>query len=129
VGTPDGTVVYASPFTASARAEPVCPMAPAPFAPLRSTPLHCDTIHWQWDSVTLNVIVSGPLPGEGLMARKMVKRLWGMATLSKVMVATSVQTVIPPPDSVGLGAALVELCPMTATVTSALGAGAMAAVV
>jgi hypothetical protein len=76
----------------------------------------------------LNVIVSGPLPGEALMARKIVKRVWGVERASKVVVATSVQAVIPPPDSVGLKAALDELCPITATVMSALGAGAMAAV-
>ena len=43
--------------------------------------------------------------------------------------ATSVQAVIPPPDSVGLGKAPVPRCPSTATVMSRLGAGEIDAVV
>src|SRR5688572_13974593 len=104
-------------------------MAPAPFTPPVSTPAHCDTIHWQWETLRLNVIVIGPLPGAALIARYSVRRVWGRLTVSKVTVATSVQAVIPPPVTVGLGSALVELCPMTATVMSVLGPGAMAAVV
>jgi hypothetical protein len=77
----------------------------------------------------LNVIVIGSLPGAALIARKIVRRLRGAPTASKVMLATSVQAAIPPPESVGLGRALVALCPSTATVTSVLGAGAMSAVV
>src|SRR5439155_9853972 len=93
--------------TASLRVEPLCTMAPAPFTPLRSTPLHCDTIHWQLATPVLNVMVSGPLPGAALMARKIVRRLWGVPTASKATLATSVQADMPPPDSVGLGVALV----------------------
>src|SRR5688572_6690989 len=103
-------------------------MAPAPFPPLNSTPAHCDTIHWQFKSPALKVMVSGPLPGAALIARKIVRRLRGVLSASKVTLATCVQAVIPPPDSVGLGGAIVEL-PSTATVMSVLGAGAMTAVV
>ncbi len=114
--------------TASARVEPLCTIAPAPFTPVRSTPPHCDTIHWALDTVIPNVIVSGPLPGAPLIARKMVSRLRGAPTGSSVVLVTSVQVVIPPPDSVGLAGAAVEPCPSTATVMSVLAAGAMDAV-
>src|SRR5207249_4612 len=46
----NGASATLSPFTASPAFDPVCPIAPAPFAPLASTPLHCDTIHWQLDT-------------------------------------------------------------------------------
>ena len=59
----------------------------------------------------------------------MVSRLRGAPTGSLVVLATSVHAVIPPPDSVGLAGAAVELCPSTATVMSVLLAGAMEAVV
>jgi hypothetical protein len=100
-----GTV---SPLTASPRFAPVCPIAPAPFTPLASTPLHCDTIHWQLETALLNVMLSAPLPGAALIARKIVKRLSGNVPVSNAVLATSVQAVIPPPDSVGLGGALEE---------------------
>ena len=104
-------------------------MAPAPFTPPVSTPPHCDTIHWQLESVMLDVIVIDPLPGAVLIARKIVSRLRGNVPVSKVVVATTSQLVMPPPDSVGLGGVPNELCSSTATVTSLLGAGATAAVV
>ena len=69
------------------------------------------------------------MPGAGLMARKMVSRLWGVATASKVVLVTSVQAAMPPPVSLGLGAAGLEVWPRTATVMSVLGAGAIGAVV
>src|SRR5688572_17136062 len=109
--------------------EPVCRIAPAPLTPPVSTPAHCDTIHWEWERVMLEVIVMGPLPGAVFIARKIVRRRRGNVPVSKVVVATMSQAVIPPPDSVGLGGVPNELCTSTATVTSVLEAGAMAAVV
>jgi len=53
----------------------------------------------------------------------------GVPIGSNVVLATSVQAVIPPPDSAGLAEAPKDRCPSTATVTSVLGAGAMGAVV
>src|SRR5512147_1335407 len=58
----------------------------------------------------------------------MVMRFSGVVP-SNVMVPTISQADMPPPVSVGLGAAADDWCVMTATVTSAPGAGAMAAVV
>src|SRR5512135_563996 len=97
--------VTVNPLTVVPLVAPVCTTAPAPFVPLASTPSHCDTIHWQLDTVTLDVIVIGPLPGAALMARKMVTRSRGVAPLN-VVVATTSQAVMPPPVSVGAGAAL-----------------------
>jgi len=114
-------------FDPSLRFEPACPMAPAPFTPPVSTPLHCDTIHWALETLLANVIVIGALPGAGLIARKTVSRLRGALITSKSTLVTVLQLVMPPPDSVGLMA--VELRWLnTATVMSALGAGEMAAV-
>src|SRR5213594_3938411 len=104
-------------------------MAPAPFTPLVSTPSHCDTIHCMWDRVMVDVIVTVPLPGVALIARKIVTRLRGRVPVSNVPLATTVHVVTPPPDRVGIGGVPNELCSSTATVMSALGAGAMAAVV
>ena len=78
--------------------------------------------------MTLDVIVIGPLPGLALMARKIVTRSRGVAPL-KVVVATTSHAVMPPPVRVGAAAADDDWWVSTATVTSALGAGAMEAVV
>jgi hypothetical protein len=65
----NGASGTASPVTASPRVDPACTIAPAPFTPLVSTPVHCATIHWQLDWLLANEIVIGPLPGLALMAR------------------------------------------------------------
>ena len=104
-------------------------MAPLPLVPLVSTPCHCETIHWQFAWTPAKVILTVPLPGEGLSARKTLSRLCGVPTPSKATVATRAQPAIPPPVTVGAGEAAVVLCPITATVTSALAAGAMLTVV
>src|SRR5688572_11275077 len=81
-------------------------MAPAPFTPLVSTPVHCDTLHWQLETLLLQVMVSGPLPRVALSARYSATRFWGMPPCpAKVTVATWVPAAIPAPDNVGLGAA------------------------
>ena len=77
----------------------------------------------------MKVTLSGPAPGDRLSARKTLSRLCGVATPSKATVATWVQAAMPPPETVGLGEAAVPLLPITATVTSALAAGEMLAVV
>src|SRR4029453_9143546 len=59
----------------------------------------------------------------------MLSRLCGVATPSNATVATWLQLPMPPPETVGLGAAALVLCPITATVTSAFAAGEMVAVV
>src|SRR5690242_19745390 len=104
-------------------------MASLPLVPVVTTPCHCATLHSQLACGVVNVILTGPLPGKALSARKTLIRLCGVVLLSKARVFTWVQLVIPPPVTLGLGAALPVLCANTAIVTSALAAGVMLAVV
>ena len=124
---PNGARVLPSTVTALPRAVAVCPMAPAPLLPLRSTPVHCDTTHSAFETLLAYVMVIGPLPGAALMARNTTRRATGAVTAS-MMLATCVQVAIPPPVTVGVrGPPLRRL--RTATVIRAFGAGEMDAVV
>ena len=96
-------------------------------AGLHALPLRDDPLAVRLDPA--KVILTVPLPGEELSARKTLSRLCGVPTPSKATVATRAQPAIPPPVTVGAGEAAVVLCPITATVTSALAAGAMLTVV
>src|SRR5512134_2941316 len=61
--------VTPSPVDKSAAFNPICPIAPDPFAPLVSTPSHWETTHCAFDWPPANVIVIAPLPGVPLIAR------------------------------------------------------------
>src|SRR5262245_989836 len=113
---------------ASLRAVADCTTAPEPSVPPVTTPLHCDTIHWQLATLPANLIVRGPVPGDPLNSRKMTTRLVGEPCVSKSTLATRSQAAIPPPVTVGVSPPP-ERRVRTATVMSALGAGEIEAVV
>src|ERR1043166_6343644 len=85
-------VVTAVPLT-----DAVCTIAPDPFVPVMSTPLHCDAIHCVLDTVALVVMVRGPLPGAALMAPVVVaETVLASAPLElSVAVATPFTPVVP----------------------------------
>src|SRR5512142_2700513 len=112
----------------SLRALPNCTIAPAPLVPPVSTPSHCDTTHCTLETLLVNVIVMGPLPGDALNARKTMSRLVGVPCVSKSVFATTSHFAIPPPVILGL-ITPDERRISTAIVMSALGAGAIEAVV